>query len=382
MRESLLIRAWHDGELTPGQDWQREIEGHLRGADIVLLLVSVDFLSSEFVRNHELPIALQRHQQGQALVIPVVLRPVPWDQSGPDFLQALPDKLRPVVLWSPHDLAYVNICEGLFSAVLVWQGRKRPPASPSARTSTVRRRVLDLALPLRVPVRKATIFVVMVRRMGEHGLRTILEMDSRYGVTPEEVESTKSFPLEFPRNDAGQLAPLDLTIAVESGDFLCHTPQKNLMVPPQGDSPICVFLLEAQHAGPLVLIVEISYRGRTILSQPLGSEGVASTPFEPAVDEFPCFDSHIAVEPPAPPVAREWNIKVGAAATPHFPQGSRLEQPAGAGTRGSEPHTPYEIPAPAPSPAPRPPPRESGFWTYACFRPNDCCPQSLREFSS
>jgi serine/threonine protein kinase len=290
LRESLLIRAWHDGELTAGQDWQCEIEDHLRGADIILLLVSVDFLASQFVRTQELPVALQRHKDGEALVIPVVLRPVPWEQSGLDFLQALPDKVRPVVLWSPHDLAYVNICEGLLSAVLVWQGRRKPPASGSTRSSAVRRRVLDLALPRRVPVRKATIFVVMVRRVGEHGLRAILEVDNRFGVSPEEVESSKSFPLEFARNEEGRLSPLDLTIAVESGDFLCQAPRKNLMVPPQGDSPICVFLLEAQHAGPLVLIVEISSRGRTILTQALRSEGVSHTPFEPVVDEFACFE--------------------------------------------------------------------------------------------
>ncbi|MGA3041725.1 MAG: protein kinase, partial [Bryobacteraceae bacterium] len=338
MRESLLIRTWHDGELIPGQDWRREIEDHLRGADIVLLLISVDFLDSEFVRKYELPIALQRHQQGQALVIPVVMRPVPWNQSGLDFLQALPDKVRPVVLWSPQDLAYVNICEGLFSAVLVWQGRRKPPARPSALPSAVRRRVADLALPHRVPVRKATIFVVMVRRVGEHGLRAILEVDDRYGVTPEEVESTKSFPLEFPRNAQGQLSPLELTIAVQSGDFLCRAPQKNLTVPPQGDSPICVFLLEAQHAGPLVLIVEISCQGRTILTQPLRSEGVASAPFEPAVEEVPCFEPGEGAAAAAPvPHESSLEAKIRKYETPPpdvAPSAPAVMAPAPAGRRG------------------------------------------------
>ena len=100
-------------------------------------------------------------------MIPVILRPVPWSQAGLDFLQALPEGLRPVVLWSPQDLAYVNICEGLFAAVLVWQGRKSPPAIPMVRSTAVRRRVVDLALSRRAPVRKATMLAVMVRRVGE-----------------------------------------------------------------------------------------------------------------------------------------------------------------------------------------------------------------------
>jgi TIR domain len=290
LRESLLIRAWHDGELTGGQDWQQEIEGHLRDAHVILLLISIDFLRSEFVRDHELPIALERHKAGDALVIPVILRPVPWSQAGLDFLQALPEGLRPVVLWSPQDLAYVNICEGLFAAVLVWQGRKSPPAIPMVRSTAVRRRVVDLALSRRAPVRKATILAVMVRRVGEGGLRAVLEADDSLGVTPEEVESSDSFALEFPRKEDGRLAPLDLTIAVDSRDFSCRAPQKILPVPPRGDSAVCVFLLEANHLGPLVLVVDISYSGKVLLSRVLRSEGVSEAPFQPAVEELPCLE--------------------------------------------------------------------------------------------
>jgi TIR domain len=300
LRESLLIRAWHDGELTGGQDWQQEIEGHLRDAHVILLLISIDFLRSKFVQEHELPVALARHKAGDALVIPVILRPVPWGQAGLEFLQALPDGLRPVVLWSPQDLAYVNICEGLFAAVLVWQGRKSPAAaSPMDRPTAVRRRVVDLALSRRVPVRKATILAVMVRRVGEGGLRAVLQADDSLGVKPEEVESSDSFPLEFPRKEDGRLAPLDLTIAIDSRDFSCRAPQKVLPVPPGGDSAVCVFLLEANRLGPLVLVVDISYSGKVLLSRVLKSEGVSEAAFQPAVEELPGleFGEELA-EPP------------------------------------------------------------------------------------
>lgn len=288
LRQSLLIRAWHDGELTGGQDWQQEIEAHMREAHVILLLVSIDFLGSQFVREHELPIAIEKHKSGEALVIPVILRPVHWEQAGLNFLQALPEGLRPVVLWSPQDLAYVNICEGVFAAVLVWQGRKSPAASSTPRPTSVRRRVLDLALSRRVPVGKATFLAVMVRRVGEGGLRAVLAQDASYGINPNEVESSKSFPLEFPRDNNGRLSPLDLAIKLETVDFICHAPEKTLPVPPQGDSVVCVFLLEAKRAGSLAVAVEISHSGKVLLAQVLRSEGVPEARFEPAVQEFAC----------------------------------------------------------------------------------------------
>jgi hypothetical protein len=288
LRESLLIRAWHDGELTAGQDWQQEIETHMREAHVILLLVSVDFLGSQFVREHELPIALAKHKSGDALVIPVIMRPVQWEQAGLNFLQALPDGLRPVATWAPQDLAYVNICEGVFAAVLVWQGRKKATGAAMARPTSVRRRVLDLALSRRVPVGKATFLAVMVRRVGEGGLRAILAQDSSYGIDPDAVESSKSFPLEFPRNPDGRLSPVDLTIKLETGDFICRAPDKILPVPAQGDSVVCVFLLEAKRAGSLAVAVEISHLGKVLLAQVLRSEGVPGARYEPAVQEFAC----------------------------------------------------------------------------------------------
>lgn len=76
LRRSGIIRPWYDGEITTGQEWNAEIEKALRSADVVLFLVSVDLLNSDYVSKYELPIALERHNAGETLVIPVLLRPV------------------------------------------------------------------------------------------------------------------------------------------------------------------------------------------------------------------------------------------------------------------------------------------------------------------
>jgi len=347
LQDSLLIQAWHDGEISAGQDWRREIDDHLAGADVILLLVSIDFLDSEFVRKYELPAALERHRNGTALVIPVLLRPVPWKLSRLSSLQALPRDLRPVIEWIPPELAYVNICEGLFSAVLAWRAQTVPPQPAAPRRSTnVRRRVLDLAISRRVPVGKATFLAVMVRRVGERGLRAVLETNDRYGIRPEEVESGDSFPLEFPRRADGQLSSLDLTIEVVSGDFRCRDPRKNLSVPPRGDSPICVFLLEAVRAGPVRVTVEVTYRGSIIRTHVLGSEGVpGAAPFEPTVEEIPGFegaaddDRPTQMLLPKPASSFPANPQAQPAPSPEWVESTSGSYSAPASVRASRPRT-------------------------------------------
>ena len=64
------ITAWHDRQITPGTDWQREIDQHLDKASLILLLISPDFLASDYCYTIEMQRALERHRAGKARVIP------------------------------------------------------------------------------------------------------------------------------------------------------------------------------------------------------------------------------------------------------------------------------------------------------------------------
>jgi internalin A len=81
---SPLIRqgmtVWYDQEILAGADWNREIEQHLRAADVVLLLISADFLDDrkKYIWDTEMPIIMQKHKQGQ-LIIPIVVRDCNWE---------------------------------------------------------------------------------------------------------------------------------------------------------------------------------------------------------------------------------------------------------------------------------------------------------------
>ena len=113
LRRNELITTWHDRMILPGQEWGREIDKNLDNADIVLLLVSPDFIASEYAYGREMVRALERHESGSAAVIPIILRPCDWKNSPLNSLEALPSKGRAVSSWSNRDEAWLDVTQGL-----------------------------------------------------------------------------------------------------------------------------------------------------------------------------------------------------------------------------------------------------------------------------
>lgn len=111
-----LIELWYDRDIDAGTMWEQEIKQHLDEAQIIMLLVSPDFLNSEYCYGTELKRALERHEQGVAYVIPVILRPVYW-LGVLGQLQALPKDALPITEWQNRDGALYNVTEGLRKVV-------------------------------------------------------------------------------------------------------------------------------------------------------------------------------------------------------------------------------------------------------------------------
>jgi hypothetical protein len=115
LRRRNVISGWHDGEIGAGEEWERQISEHLNKADIILLLISSDFLASDFCYDVELKRAMERHEAGEARVIPVILRDVDWTGVPFSKLKALPKDGKPVTSksWSSVDEALRNATEGI-----------------------------------------------------------------------------------------------------------------------------------------------------------------------------------------------------------------------------------------------------------------------------
>ena len=111
-----IVRAWHDRCLQAGETWAEQIDENIERADVILLLISSDFLASEYCYERELDRALERHRQGLATVIPVVIRSVVWEHLPIHALQALPRDARPVEEWKYRDRAWADVVRGILEA--------------------------------------------------------------------------------------------------------------------------------------------------------------------------------------------------------------------------------------------------------------------------
>lgn len=117
LKRSERIVCWHDRHIRAGHSWRHEITTHLETADIILLLVSADFLDSKYCNTVEVKRALERHDRGEVRVIPVILRPADWTGEAFARLQALPHDALPVVEWSSRDAAFYSIARGIKSVI-------------------------------------------------------------------------------------------------------------------------------------------------------------------------------------------------------------------------------------------------------------------------
>ena len=123
-----LLETWSFRNIDAGQEWKKVIDNNLNAASIILLLISADFLASDYCWDIELKRALERHDRGEAVVIPVILRPCDWKSAPFAKLQALPESGRPVTNWRPRDRAWANVVAGLRRII---QSSHRPKPLPS-----------------------------------------------------------------------------------------------------------------------------------------------------------------------------------------------------------------------------------------------------------
>lgn len=112
-----VISAWYDRQIIAGSEWGSEIDTHLDSAQVILLLISADFLASDYCWDIEVKRAMERHEAGEAIVIPVILRPVDWKGTPFSKLQALPKNAKPVTTWTNQDEAFLDAAKGIRQAV-------------------------------------------------------------------------------------------------------------------------------------------------------------------------------------------------------------------------------------------------------------------------
>ncbi len=119
IRQNKII-IWFDGLIQPGEPWLKEIDKNLANADIILLLVSANFISSDFCYGYEMETALNNHKEGKSTVIPIIVSHCSWENMPFSHLQVLPEKGTPIM-----SREWADINEACFQVVKSLEGKIR-----------------------------------------------------------------------------------------------------------------------------------------------------------------------------------------------------------------------------------------------------------------
>lgn len=130
------ITAWYDHEIRAGGELDKEISEQLEASDLFLLLISPDFLNSDYCVERELARAMERHEEDTARVIPIIVEPCHWQLSDFKKLKALPKDAKPISDWTNDNTAYLNIVQEIVRVVEDWE-----------RTKVTREAVSQMAFP-------------------------------------------------------------------------------------------------------------------------------------------------------------------------------------------------------------------------------------------
>ena len=113
LKRSGMINTWNDREIISGSDWNNVIINELESADIVLLLVSADFLASEYIWKVEVEKAMEKHQNKDGIIIPIFLKPCDWSDASFSIINGLPKDAKPVTKYEDMEEAFYEIARGI-----------------------------------------------------------------------------------------------------------------------------------------------------------------------------------------------------------------------------------------------------------------------------
>jgi hypothetical protein len=161
-----FIAIWHDRDISAGVEWEQEIKEQLNAAQIILLLISPDFMNSDYCYGIEMQRAIERHERKEARVIPVILDYVYWKVEPLRKLQALPTDTNPITSasWRSQNEAFLDVVEG------------------------VRKAAMEIEKQLLKVAQVKLVIKALEKSKYQKGMRTIKGVSIDTGLSPEEVQ--------------------------------------------------------------------------------------------------------------------------------------------------------------------------------------------------
>src|ERR1022692_4866120 len=136
-REGLIVDIWSDREIAPGKDWDDAIKDALNAADLILVLMSRDSIASEYIASVEIVRALERHERGEARVVPVVIKPCDWPSTKLAKLQVVPSSGKPLSKYADPEDFWLDVRHDLKKVVLELRTAQAQAASATGQAPGV-----------------------------------------------------------------------------------------------------------------------------------------------------------------------------------------------------------------------------------------------------
>jgi hypothetical protein len=152
LRRQGHVETWSDHRIAPGEGLEQSISTALETANVILLLVSADFLNSDYCYGVEMKRALERHEAGEAVVVPIIIRSCDWPSSPFGRVKALPTDGKPVAKWSSLDDAFLDVVQKL-----------RPLLAAPAKGSASHHTAMMSSAPRRAEERAEPVFARQLR---------------------------------------------------------------------------------------------------------------------------------------------------------------------------------------------------------------------------
>jgi serine/threonine protein kinase len=197
------ITTWVDRDIQAGAEWQREQEAHLETADLLLLLISADFMASDYCYTVGMKRALERHQAGTAHVIPILLRPVEWQKTPLGGLSALPTGNKPVTQWTDRDAAWLDIVQGIHEVVRTFLPKRLLPPQTAEVLYPKPEKPFGERTGLQPAGRMLHQRYRLLHSVGQGGMGAVyVARDTQLGdrlVAVKEMSTSRLFPQDLPR---------------------------------------------------------------------------------------------------------------------------------------------------------------------------------------
>jgi hypothetical protein len=132
------IELWHDRKIPAGNELDGTISQYLEKADVILLFVSPDFLASKYCYDVEVKRGMERHREGTARVIPIILRPCDWQKAPFAALVAAPKDGKAVTKWANQDEAFLDVVQRIRAALPEKLHAPHTPSKTVAQPAPVR----------------------------------------------------------------------------------------------------------------------------------------------------------------------------------------------------------------------------------------------------